>query len=88
MAFLGHELACQIGQEDNFFVKLEVISDPKYLLPDPIGTLKAAEFLVKKGFTVLPYINADPMLSITFRRFRMCYCYAIRFTNWLWSRIK
>jgi thiazole synthase len=64
MAFLGHELACQIGQQDNFFVKLEVISDPKYLLPDPIGTLKAAEFLVKKGFTVLPYINADPMLAL------------------------
>ncbi len=64
MAFLGHELACQIGQEDNFFVKLEVISDPKYLLPDPIGTLKAAEFLIKKGFTVLPYINADPMLAL------------------------
>ncbi len=64
MAFLGHELACQLGQEDNFFVKLEVISDPKYLLPDPIGTLKAAEFLVKKGFTVMPYINADPMLAL------------------------
>nr|YP_010536806.1 Thiamine biosynthesis protein G [Helicotheca tamesis]UYC30593.1 Thiamine biosynthesis protein G [Helicotheca tamesis] len=64
MAFLGHELACQIGQENNFFVKLEVISDPKYLLPDPIGTLKAAEFLIKKGFTVLPYINADPMLAL------------------------
>lgn len=64
MAFLGHELACQLGQEENFFVKLEVISDPKYLLPDPIGTLKAAEFLVKKGFTVLPYINADPMLAL------------------------
>nr|YP_009495911.1 thiamine biosynthesis protein G [Plagiogramma staurophorum]AWT38350.1 thiamine biosynthesis protein G [Plagiogramma staurophorum] len=64
MAFLGHELASQLGQEDNFFVKLEVISDPKYLLPDPIGTLKAAEFLVKKGFTVLPYINADPMLAL------------------------
>jgi thiazole synthase len=64
MAFLGHELACQIGQEDNFFVKLEVISDPKYLLPDPVGTLKAAEFLIKKGFTVLPYINADPMLAL------------------------
>jgi thiazole synthase len=64
MAFLGHELACQIGQNDNFFVKLEVISDPKYLLPDPVGTLKAAEFLVKKGFTVLPYINADPMLAL------------------------
>jgi len=53
-----------LGQEDNFFVKLEVISDPKYLLPDPIGTLKAAEFLIKKGFTVLPYINADPMLAL------------------------
>jgi thiazole synthase len=64
MAFLGHELACQLGQEDNLFVKLEVISDPKYLLPDPIGTLKAAEFLIKKGFTVLPYINADPMLAL------------------------
>jgi len=64
MAFLGHELACQIGQEDNFFVKLEVISDPKYLLPDPVGTLKATDFLVKKGFTVLPYINADPMLAL------------------------
>jgi thiazole synthase len=64
MAFLGHELAAQLGQEDNFFVKLEVISDPKYLLPDPLGTLKAAEFLIKKGFTVLPYINADPMLAL------------------------
>lgn len=64
MAFLGHELACQLGQSDNFFVKLEVISDPKYLLPDPIGTLKAAQFLVKKGFTVMPYINADPMLAL------------------------
>ena len=64
MAFLGHELACQLGQEDNFFVKLEVISDPKYLLPDPIGTLKAAEFLIKKGFIVLPYINADPILAL------------------------
>jgi len=64
MAFLGHELACQIGQENNFFIKLEVISDPKYLLPDPVGTLKAAEFLIKKGFTVLPYINADPMLAL------------------------
>lgn len=64
MAFLGHELACQIGQENNFFVKLEVISDPKYLLPDPVGTLKAAEFLVKKGYTVLPYINSDPMLAL------------------------
>lgn len=64
MAFLGHELACQVGQENNFFIKLEVISDPKYLLPDPVGTLKAAKFLIKKGFTVMPYINADPMLAL------------------------
>ena len=64
IAFLGHELACQLGQTHNFFVKLEVISDPKYLLPDPIGTLKAAKFLVRNGFTVLPYINADPMLAL------------------------
>ena len=64
LAVLGHELACQLGQKDNFFVKLEVISDPKYLLPDPIGTLKAAKFLVNEGFTVLPYINADPMLAL------------------------
>ena len=64
MAFLGHELACRLGQEENFFVKLEVISDPKYLLPDPVGTLKAANFLIKKGFVVLPYINADPMLAL------------------------
>ena len=64
IAFLGHELACRLGQENNFFVKLEVISDPKYLLPDPLGTLKAAEFLIKKGFTVLPYINADPILAL------------------------
>ena len=64
MAFLGHELAFQLGQKTNFFVKLEVISDPKYLLPDPIGTIKAAKFLVQKGFTVLPYINADPMLAL------------------------
>ena len=64
IAILGHELACQLGQSDNFFVKLEVISDPKYLLPDPIGTLKAAKFLINQGFTVLPYINADPMLAL------------------------
>jgi thiazole synthase len=62
-AFFGRELSFRLGQEDNNFVKLEVISDPKYLLPDPIGTLKAAEILVKKGFTVLPYINSDPILA-------------------------
>ena len=45
------------------WIKLEVIPDPKYLLPDPIGTLKAAEILVKEGFKVLPYIHADPVLA-------------------------
>ena len=63
IAILGRELAKLSGQEDNNFVKLEVIPDQKYLLPDPIETLKAAEILIKKGFMVLPYINADPILA-------------------------
>ncbi|MBE9190736.1 glycine oxidase ThiO [Gloeocapsopsis crepidinum LEGE 06123] len=63
VARLGREMAKLLGQEDNNFVKLEVIPDAKYLLPDPIGTLEAAEKLVKEGFAVLPYINADPMLA-------------------------
>ncbi|MBN1945537.1 MAG: thiazole synthase [Bradymonadales bacterium] len=45
------------------WVKLEVTPEPNYLLPDPVETLRAAEMLVKDGFTVLPYINADPMLA-------------------------
>jgi thiazole synthase len=45
------------------WVKLEVTPDPYYLLPDPVETLKAAETLVKEGFVVLPYINADPVLA-------------------------
>ncbi len=45
------------------WIKLEIHPDPNYLLPDPIETLKAAEVLVKDGFTVLPYINADPVLA-------------------------
>lgn len=45
------------------WLKLEVTPDPYYLLPDPVETLKAAEILVKEGFVVLPYINADPILS-------------------------
>ncbi|MDP5016530.1 MAG: glycine oxidase ThiO [Dolichospermum sp.] len=63
VARLGREMAKLLGQEDNNFVKLEVIPDSKYLLPDPLGTLQAAEQLVKEGFAVLPYINADPMLA-------------------------
>lgn len=44
------------------FIKLEIHPDPKYLLPDPIETLKATEILAKEGFIVLPYIQADPVL--------------------------
>src|SRR3954463_4262090 len=45
------------------WVKLEIHPDPRYLLPDPVETFKATEILVKEGFTVLPYINADPVLA-------------------------
>lgn len=45
------------------WLKLEVTPDPYYLLPDPVETLAAAELLVKEGFVVLPYINADPILA-------------------------
>lgn len=55
-------LARAMGLSD--FVKLEVIPDSKYLLPDPIGTLEAARTLVDEGFVVLPYINADPALAM------------------------
>jgi thiazole synthase len=54
-------LARSMGLSD--WVKLEVIPDPRYLLPDPEETLKAARILVAEGFTVLPYINADPVLA-------------------------
>ena len=45
------------------WVKLEIHPDPRYLLPDPVETLAAAEQLVQEGFTVLPYINADPVIA-------------------------
>ncbi|MCY7410225.1 MAG: thiazole synthase [Chitinophagales bacterium] len=57
-------LAAQLGREalETNWLKLEIHPDPRYLLPDPIETLAAAEELVKQGFIVLPYINADPVL--------------------------
>jgi thiazole synthase len=65
VARLGREMAQSVlGQVDNSFVKLEVISDARYLLPDPIGTFEAAKQLIAEGFTVLPYINADPQLAL------------------------
>src|SRR5881296_637110 len=45
------------------WIKLEIHPDPRYLLPDPVETFRAAEMLVGEGFTVLPYINADPVLA-------------------------
>jgi thiazole synthase len=56
--------AAQIAREalETNWLKLEIHPDPKYLLPDPIETLKAAEELVKLGFIVLPYISADPVI--------------------------
>lgn len=57
-------LAAQLAREafGTNFIKLEIHPDPKYLLPDPIETLKATEVLAKMGFVVLPYIQADPVL--------------------------
>ncbi|MFT6748004.1 MAG: thiazole synthase [Glaciecola sp.] len=56
--------AAELSREalETNWIKLEIHPDPKYLLPDPIETLKAAEELVKKGFVVMPYIHADPVL--------------------------
>jgi thiazole synthase len=45
------------------WIKLEIHPDPRYLLPDPVETLAAAQVLVREGFVVLPYINADPVLA-------------------------
>ena len=57
-------LAAQLAREafETDFIKLEIHPDPKYLLPDPIETLKATEELARLGFIVLPYIQADPVL--------------------------
>lgn len=57
-------LAAQMSREifGTDFIKLEIHPDPKYLLPDPVETLKATEELAKDGFIVLPYIQADPVL--------------------------
>lgn len=56
--------AAELAREalETNFIKLEIHPDPKYLMPDPIETLKATEELVKKGFIVMPYIHADPVL--------------------------
>ena len=63
LAFLGREILKNLNYTDNNFIKLEVIPDPKYLLPDSLGTITAAEYLVNKKFDILPYINAEPILA-------------------------
>jgi thiazole synthase len=59
-AILAAHMSREIFGTD--FIKLEIHPDPKYLLPDPIETLEATAQLAKDGFTVLPYIQADPVL--------------------------
>lgn len=59
-AVLAAEMSREVFGTD--FLKLEIHPDPKYLLPDPVETLKATEELASKGFVVLPYIQADPVL--------------------------
>ena len=63
LAFLSREILKNLNYVDNNFLKLEVIPDPKYLLPDGLGTLTAAEYLTSKNLDILPYINADPILA-------------------------
>ncbi len=57
-------LAARMSREifNTEFIKLEIHPDPKYLMPDPIETLEATRTLAAEGFTVLPYIQADPVL--------------------------
>lgn len=62
------EEACRLARlgraaTGSSWLKLEIHPDPRYLLPDPVETLAAAEILVKEGFTVLPYIHADPVIA-------------------------
>ena len=59
-AVLAAQMSRDIFQTN--FIKLEIHPDPKYLMPDPIETLKATEALAKDGFVVLPYVHADPVL--------------------------
>ena len=86
IAILGRELARLSGQEENNFVKLEVIPDKKYLLPDPIETVKAAEILIKKGFDVLPLYQCRSYSCKKTRRNRLCNCNATRLAYWLRTR--
>lgn len=62
-ARLGRELLEGLGNPGADWVKLEVLSDPKTLLPDPLATLESTRVLVKEGFTVLCYTSDDPVMA-------------------------
>ncbi len=68
------DFAAQLAREamKTNWIKLEIHPDPRYLMPDPIETLAAAETLVQQGFNVLPYIIADPVLAYRFTGMRLC----------------
>ena len=61
-AIFTARLAREVTGSD--WIKLEVIPDPRFLLPDPVGTFEAARQLIEEGFVVLPYIHADPILAM------------------------
>ena len=82
VARLGREMAKLLGQEDNNFIKLEVIPDAKYLLPDPIGTLEAAEQLVKDRFCCLTLYQCRPAISQALGRSGLRYGDASWFSYW------
>lgn len=63
VARLGRELLRDLGNAGSEWVKLEVLGDPKTLLPDPVGTLEATARLVEDGFTVLVYTSDDPVVA-------------------------
>jgi thiazole synthase len=63
VARLGRELLRDLGNRGSEWVKLEVLGDPKTLLPDPVGTLDATARLVEEGFTVLVYTTDDPVVA-------------------------
>ncbi len=64
---LGRDILEQIGNAGSSWVKLEVLGDKTTLLPDPVGTLKACEELVKDGFTVMCYSSDDPIMAARIR---------------------
>ena len=60
------QLARELTGSD--WIKLEVIPEPRWLLPDPVGTFEAAKRLIDDGFVVLPYIHADPILAVNLEK--------------------